>query len=66
MEYVPDYNDLHAEHEREQEKKLNRLPKCRCCGEPITDETFHNIHGMFICKECLAGYRVYTDDYIQE
>lgn len=63
-EYIPDYSEQHAEHEAREERRIRKHPKCTCCGEPITTETFHNIHGMFICKECLGGYRVYTDDYI--
>ena len=45
MPHIPDYNDLHDEYEAEQERKLNKLPKCDCCGQPITDDYFYNIDG---------------------
>ncbi len=65
MDYIPDYNDLHDEYEREQESKLDRYPKCDCCGEPITDDYFYNIDGTFICETCLnEEYRKNTEDYI--
>ena len=67
MDYIPDYNDLYAQHEAEQERKLAKLPKCAFCDEPITDDQFYNIDGTYICKECLKNeYLVNTDDYINE
>ena len=32
-------------HDAEQQSKLDRLPKCDICGEPILDEYFYNIDG---------------------
>lgn len=64
---IPDYNDLYDEYEAEQERKLSKLPKCDCCGEPITDDYFYNIDGTYICEGCLErDYRKKTDDYIEE
>jgi hypothetical protein len=67
MEYIPDYNDLHEAHEREQERRLKKFPKCDCCREHITDDYFYNIDGLYLHDECLkAEYRVKTDDYMNE
>ena len=67
MEYIPDYNDLHAEYEREQERELRKFPKCDCCGEHITDEYFYNIDGTYLCETCLNDeYRKKTDEYIED
>lgn len=66
MPHIPDYNDLHDEYEAEQERKLNKLPKCDCCGQPITDDYFYNIDGTYICEDCLSDYRQKTDDYIED
>lgn len=71
MPYIPDYTDLHAIHEREQERRLRRHPKCERCKERITDEHFYNIDGTFICGECLDDYisenfKVNTEDYMED
>ena len=67
MDYIPDYNDLHSAYEDEQQRKIDKLPKCEYCGEPITDEYFYDINGTFICEECLNGnYRKSTEDYLED
>lgn len=65
--YIPDYNDLHDEYEAEQERKLDKFPKCDCCGEPITDDYYYNIDGTYFCEDCLnSEYRKNTDDYTED
>ena len=39
--------------DREQEKRLERLPKCDQCGEPIQGEHCYKIHGETLCEECM-------------
>lgn len=51
--------------EAAQEAKLERLPKCADCGNPIQDETAFYINGEWICEECMEAYRVNTGDYIE-
>ena len=41
---------------REQEKRLERLPKCDYCGEPIQDEFYYEINGENICHDCLDDH----------
>lgn len=65
--YIPDYNDLHDEYEAEQERNLDKFPKCDCCGEPITDDYFYDIDGTYYCEDCLISeYRKNTDDYMED
>lgn len=67
MSYIPDYTELHEEYEATQERRLEKLPKCDCCGEPIIDEYFYNIDGTFICEDCLINeYRKNTEDFMEE
>ena len=46
---------LWTRHEWDQQKKLERLPVCDCCGEHIQDETYNEVTGIKICDECLKG-----------
>jgi hypothetical protein len=66
-DYIPDYNDLYAAHERRQERALRKYPICDCCDERITDEYLYKICGVFVCEECLKEeYRKKTEDYMEE
>ena len=53
-------------HERDQERWLEKLPRCSECGEPIQDEHCFVIYDEVICEECLmANYRKHTDDLME-
>ena len=39
----------------EQSKKLERLPKCGICGEPIQSEHYYEINGDNVCPDCLEN-----------
>lgn len=61
---LPDYNDLFEKYDSEREESLDKLPKCTCCGEPITDDFYYNIEGEILCYNCLNElYRKDVDDY---
>ena len=65
MCYVPDYLDHWAEHNRQQEAELNRLPKCCECCEPIQDDYCFQINDEIICEQCLVeNYRISTEDLV--
>lgn len=36
----------------DQEKELNKLPKCSECGERIQDDFLWNISGELYCPDC--------------
>ena len=44
-------------YQRGQERKLNRLPKCWCCDEPIQQERAVRIGGAWYCDDCLNDFR---------
>lgn len=48
--------DFHA-HDNEQEARLDKLPKCAECGEPIQQEFAVRIKGEWFCDRCLDANR---------
>lgn len=40
-----------------QQRKLDRLPKCACCCEPIQQEDAVCIEGKYYCDDCLDEMR---------
>lgn len=64
-DYIPDYNELHRQHEARQERELRRYPKCADCGERITGEYLFEIDGKLFCEDCAdANFKRSTEDYI--
>lgn len=62
---IPDVYDLWRDHEREQEKLLERLPNCEICGKIIQDDFYYEINDAIICEDCLnENYRKRTEDFI--
>ena len=47
-----------------QERKLQKLPKCWDCDEPIQQEEFYLINDVPVCEDCLKYYRKRTEDYV--
>lgn len=63
---IPDYNDLHAMHEAEQEWQLRRYPKCSDCKNHITDDFLYEINGKLFCETCHNDtFRRHTEDFMQ-
>ncbi len=50
---IPDNYDMWLTHEAEQEKLLERLPVCRCCGERIQNKYYFYIEGNILCEDCM-------------
>lgn len=64
MMYSDDPATDFAYHDMEQCRKLDILPVCENCGEPIQDEHLFLINDEFLCWECLKeNYRKRTEDY---
>ena len=62
--YIPDNYDLFEQHEAEQQDRLDKLPTCICCGEPIQDEYCYEIDDELYCEKCMNDeYRKPTEDY---
>lgn len=52
-------------YDAEQCEKLEQLPKCSECGEPIQDEYCYEINDMLVCEECLnICYRKPIENFI--
>ena len=51
-------------YETQQQRKLDRLPKCSECDEPIQDERLIEFNGELICPQCLKENHIkWTEDY---
>lgn len=49
----------------EQTAKLEKLPKCTECDEPIQDDCYYEINGECVCPECLDNnHKHWVEDYI--
>ena len=63
MTIAYDPTDAFERHDREQQRWLERRPKCDICGEHIQDEYCYMIGGETVCPECLENdYRVEIED----
>lgn len=50
----------------EQHRRLECLPKCCECDEPITDEHCYEINGEYLCEKCLNdNHRKWVDDIVE-
>lgn len=53
-------------HDREQQARLDKLPKCADCGEPVQDDHYYLINDEVICPICMeSNYRKAVDDYVE-
>jgi formylmethanofuran dehydrogenase subunit E len=46
-----------ARHDREQARRLAKLPTCDRCGYPIQQEMAVRIYGKWFCDECITECR---------
>lgn len=37
--------------------RLDKLPKCEECHNPIQDEEAYYINGCWICEDCMSSYK---------
>lgn len=57
--------DFHR-YDAEQQRMLDRLPKCSECGEPIQDEFCYEVNDELVCDKCMNTYhRKSVDDFIE-
>ena len=47
---------------REQDKVLERRPRCSYCDEPIIDDWYYDIEGEIICQYCVEDRKRRVDD----
>ena len=64
--YIPDNYDLFKQHDAEQQKQLDRLPRCSECERPIQDEFCFEVNGELVCDECMNNnHRKWVEDFIE-
>ena len=52
--------------QEEEQKWLDKRPKCSECGEPIADDYCYEFDGKLICEICLLdAHKVDTEDYVE-
>ena len=49
-------------HDADQQRKLERMPKCAECRDHIQQKDAVCIKGKFYCDECLKGMREHIGD----
>ena len=60
-----DNYSLWEQHDAEQEKQLESLPRCDYCNEYVQDEFLYCINDEIICNQCLNdNFRKATEDYV--
>lgn len=53
-------------YDAEQQRRMDKLPVCADCGEPVQADHFYLINDEVICPDCLeAGYRKAVEDYVE-
>jgi formylmethanofuran dehydrogenase subunit E len=57
---------LWERHEAEQQRQLEKCPKCDYCGDYIQDEHLYDIDGTIICEECMErNFKKETENYMK-
>lgn len=57
--------DFHR-HDAEQTRKLESLPRCSECDEPIQSDECYEFNDELICPDCLKdNHRKWVEDYVE-
>ncbi len=66
MFYTDDPAADYARYSEEQDKQLQKLPKCSYCDEHIQDEHLYEINDEVVCEKCLNdNFRKNVENYIE-
>lgn len=53
--------------EREIQRRLQTLPLCECCEEPIQQERAVYYNGQWVCEECESDFwRDIREDFLED
>ena len=64
--YVQDNYDRWEAYEEAQIQKLESLPRCSECDEPIQTDYCYEINDELVCPDCMEqNYKKWTDDYCE-
>lgn len=62
---IPDNYSQWQAHQRQQERLLDKLPKCDYCKKTIQDEDLYEIGCLIVCPDCLdKHYKRKTEDFM--
>lgn len=62
---IPDNYSAWEQHEADKERRLDRLPRCSECGEPIQDEHCYEVNDELICPDCMeSNHRKWVEDVV--
>ena len=63
MPYTDDPIQDFLNHDAEQARWLENLPKCSYCGKPIQNDYYYIIYDENICTRCLdRDFKVYNEE----
>ena len=64
MSYTDDPIQDFLNHDAEQTRRLEKLPKCSYCGKHIQNDYYYIIDDDNICPGCLdREFKVYNEEY---
>lgn len=43
-------------YDREQQEKLDKLPCCSMCKNPIQDDSAYYINDEWVCSDCISNF----------
>ena len=53
-------------HDAQQEKQLEKLPRCNYCNNPVQDDFLYLINDEIICPDCMHdNFRKETEDFYE-
>lgn len=63
---VIDNFTLWEAHDREERERLDRLPLCECCNQPIQQEKAVYYNDQWFCEDCEdEAWALIRDDYLE-
>ena len=66
MFYTDDPTADFEVYDAEQERKLDKLPVCECCGEPIQQEKAIYYNDQWCCEDCEREFwQSIRDDFLE-
>jgi formylmethanofuran dehydrogenase subunit E len=67
MYYIRDNYDMWEQHDREEQAKLDELPVCEICQEPIQQEKAIYYNDQYCCEECEREFwQNIREDFLEE
>lgn len=66
MSNILAWSDFWESFDRDKTNRLKDLPRCECCGEPITTERAFYHHDLWYCLDCeLEFWDAIREDFLE-